>query len=282
MKTDKTKISKLISYWLRHHPEDADLIVDEFGWTNIDDLLDALREKKMIRLSLEELLELNQSFDKIRYEIDTKNGKIKATHGHSIPVIIDQKPHLPPKFLLHGTSVDSIRSIFKEGLRSMKRHFVHLSENVETALETGRRHGKGVIIKIRTQDLVVDDWLFYKTGDMIWLTKDIPARHISFDPWQQVLDPYERVVHYKALQKELSHDHALINIIDTLELKMKRTDCDDPLFVDYESGKYYSIHLTRPDNFKPNSHWPEYEEYTSLDQWIREGLTADQKTWYEY
>lgn len=63
--------SKLISHWLRHRPEDANLSIDEFGWVDLDELLLAL-QKNEISFSLIDLKELNSSFDKTRWEIDFK------------------------------------------------------------------------------------------------------------------------------------------------------------------------------------------------------------------
>ena len=58
-------ISKLISYWLRHNPGAANLEVDDFGWTDVESLLAALKVKGIF-LSVEELKLSNNHFDKVR------------------------------------------------------------------------------------------------------------------------------------------------------------------------------------------------------------------------
>src|SRR5688572_22884262 len=155
MKSSSQHTSKLISYWLRHGPEEAGLIVDDFGWVPVEDLLHALNSKNL-QIDLKTLHELNQSFDKVRWEFDESGNKIRATHGHSFPVLLEDKVQLPPEELYHGTSVNSVLEIAEKGLLAMKRHLVHLSETVETALTVGKRHGKPIIIEIDTEQLVKD------------------------------------------------------------------------------------------------------------------------------
>lgn len=65
MKSSSQQTSKLISYWLRHGPEDAGLIVDDFGWVSVELLLQALN-KKNLQIDLQALYELTNSFDKVR------------------------------------------------------------------------------------------------------------------------------------------------------------------------------------------------------------------------
>lgn len=43
MSVNELKLSKTISYALRHHPEEFNLQLDEEGWCFIDDLLNALQ-----------------------------------------------------------------------------------------------------------------------------------------------------------------------------------------------------------------------------------------------
>ena len=40
--------SKLNSYWLRHHPEDGDLSIDDFGWASVDELIKTLATKGQV------------------------------------------------------------------------------------------------------------------------------------------------------------------------------------------------------------------------------------------
>ncbi len=179
MNKPQTEISKLISYWLRHNPKDADIVLDVYGWANIDDILEALRTRD-IQLSKTDLIELSQRFAKVRWKIDLESNKIKSTHGHSIQVLQEIAPKTPPKILYHGTGIKNMDSIAKDGLKSMQRQYVHLAETIAMATEIGSRHGKPVIIKIDTTRLLNEGWHFYKTEEDVWLTKNIPAKYLDF------------------------------------------------------------------------------------------------------
>jgi len=92
--TNQQKISKLISYWLRHKPQDGNIQLDKFGWAKIDDVLIALKSNNFDFTS-NQLIELNESFDKIRWEIDLDKQNIKATHGHSVSIVQELNSEIP-------------------------------------------------------------------------------------------------------------------------------------------------------------------------------------------
>lgn len=179
MELSSKRISKQISYWLRHNPGDAGLTVDDFGWASIEQLLKALHSRNL-EASLPDLLRLTNSFDKVRWEIDEAGGRIRATHGHSFPVLLEDKEKTPPATLYHGTAVKSIPVITEQGLMPMSRQFVHLSETIETALNVGARHGKPILIEVDAGRLANEGWKFYQTSDNVWLTSAIPAEYLVF------------------------------------------------------------------------------------------------------
>ncbi len=179
MSKTQTKISKLISYWLRHKPEDGNIKLDEFGWAKMEDILIALKVNN-IETSKSDIIDLSQSFDKVRWKIDEVNNRIKSTHGHSVPIAQEVESQTPPKILYHGTGIKNIESISKDGLKSMQRQYVHLSETIKMAREVGSRHGKAIIIEIETKKLIDEGWNFYKTEQDVWLTSEIPAKYLDF------------------------------------------------------------------------------------------------------
>jgi putative RNA 2'-phosphotransferase len=64
---DYIRLSKAISYALRHAPWEYDLELDEHGWASIEQLLSSLRRKKRWP------------------ELQVSAGKIRALYGHSTP-----------------------------------------------------------------------------------------------------------------------------------------------------------------------------------------------------
>lgn len=177
---DTKQTSKLISYWLRHHPEDGNLSIDDFGWASVDELIKALATKGHV-FTHAEIVELSKSFDKVRWEFSDDGSKIRATHGHSIEVILDEKAVKPPALLYHGTSSNKLDAISKNGLLAMQRQFVHLSTDREVAVSVGKRHGKPLLIEIDAAALSADGWVFYQTSENVWLTTNIPVKYLKIE-----------------------------------------------------------------------------------------------------
>jgi putative RNA 2'-phosphotransferase len=160
-------------------PGGCGLVIDDFGWTNMPDLITALKIRGH-DITPEGLIKISTSFDKIRWEINTVENKIRATHGHSINVVIEDKITTPPAVLYHGTAFKFLENITTQGLKTMNRQFVHLSSEKDVALQVGSRHGKAVVIKVNAQQLHNAGHVFYKTSDNVWLTTEIPTVYLDF------------------------------------------------------------------------------------------------------
>jgi putative RNA 2'-phosphotransferase len=66
--------------------------------------------------------------------IELKDGKIRATYGHSFPVDLGLEPVQPPPQLYNGTARDLAQSILRVGLKPRDRQYVHLSSSVNEAV----------------------------------------------------------------------------------------------------------------------------------------------------
>lgn len=82
---DYARISKFISLVLRHKPEEIGIVLDEHGWANVDELMDALNTKKK-QIDMEILEEIVRTDEKQRYSLNEDKTLIRANQGHSIPV----------------------------------------------------------------------------------------------------------------------------------------------------------------------------------------------------
>lgn len=269
---NQTQISKLISYWLRHNPSDANLVADEFGWISTADILTALKLRDQ-ETTLDELISLSQSFDKVRWQFSDDKALIRATHGHSIPVSLsDATP--PPPLLYHGTSINKLEAIINTGLLPMQRQFVHLSESITLAQEVGKRHGKAILIEIDTEPMVKAGWLFYKTSENVWLTTAIPTTYFGFSPWEMV-SAQERSFCLNELKKEVNQGHALYYRLSDLELILRRYDQDDFLFFDKSDNSVHQVHLTW--NNEASTKWPVYSSFDTMNKWAEDTLITDQQ-----
>jgi putative RNA 2'-phosphotransferase len=172
------QISKTLSYWLRHKPDAADLVLDEAGWGPVDGVLSAFaRDGK--ELSWENLLRVVETSDKQRFELSPDAGLIRARQGHSISVAGDWQEAAPPDALFHGTVERFLSAIMAEGLRRMARHHVHLSADVETARKVGARRGAPVILRIEAARLAATGQQFLITKNGVWLTAQVPPDFIT-------------------------------------------------------------------------------------------------------
>lgn len=170
---DYIKLSKEISYALRHAPWKYELEMDEEGFVPLEQLLNALKITK------DDVIKVMEISEKKRLELD--GNKIRALYGHSIPMHIKKIEGTPPAILYHGTAKRFIPSIKKIGILPMKRQYVHLSIDEETATSVGkRRDSSPVLLKIDTQQAIADGIKFYIGNDKVWLYDNLPVKYIIF------------------------------------------------------------------------------------------------------
>ncbi len=178
------KISKFLSYILRHHPETIGSSLDEEGYLKIDldELLSRMKVRKEFRdvpLDKSVLFDIVKKDTKGRYEIS--NNKIRAGYGHSIKGIhVFLTENELPEFLFHGTIKKSLPLILRDGLKPMGRNLVHLTEDLKDAHLVGGRHGKNIIIlKIAVKNAIKEGIKFWKPGKNVYTTFSIPPKFIS-------------------------------------------------------------------------------------------------------
>lgn len=160
---------KRLSYLLRHDKEYA---FDKHGWRDVSDLI------KNHHYTMQELEEIVETNDKKRYEFSDDKKKIKARQGHSVSVDVELEEKTPPNILYHGTATKFLESIYKNGINSGNRLFVHLSNDEDTAKKVGSRHGTPYVLKIDANRMFNDGYKFYLSNNNVWLTKFIDKKYI--------------------------------------------------------------------------------------------------------
>ena len=172
------ELSKEISYALRHAPWEYELEMNEEGWVPVAQLLDALhRAGKWSNICEADLNEMIEKSEKKRHEL--AGGKIRAFYGHSMPMKILKEDKMPPNVLYHGTARRFVESISKNGLLPQSRQYVHLSQDIETAENVGKRHDdKPCILIIDAKTAWNDGIKFYFGNEKVWLADAIPSRYI--------------------------------------------------------------------------------------------------------
>lgn len=188
--SERVALSKLMSALLRHIPHTVGLVLNDEGWTNISELVKAIKErwrnKEKYQWVTEDHVRAVAYLDpKGRFEV--KGNRIRARYGHSVPAKVKYPEDCESKILYHGTTLRNVTSIMSKGLLPGRRLWVHLSVCVEDAIETGLRHGKDVRL------LVVDAGCLREKGIKVYAASK-RVRLVSYVPPEcitEVLKPEE-------------------------------------------------------------------------------------------
>ncbi len=177
MKSEKELVGcgKYLSLILRHKPEEANIVLDKNGWTNVEILIDN------IGITYEELNWIVVNNNKKRFTYNDDKTKIRASQGHSIVEIeIDFEEVLDvPEFLYHGTSKDVLQTILQEGIKKMNRNYVHLSKDKETSTIVGNRKGNNLaMLKIKAKELVDNGNKIYISKNGVYLTDFVAPQYL--------------------------------------------------------------------------------------------------------
>jgi putative RNA 2'-phosphotransferase len=106
----------------------------------------------------------------------TKFGQVRVT---SVDIELGYKNQRPPEILYHGTGEKSVQPILKKGLEKRTRRHVHLSIDIETAAEVGRRHGKPVVFKVFAGQMYDENFEFFLSDNGVWLTDRVPIHYLK-------------------------------------------------------------------------------------------------------
>jgi putative RNA 2'-phosphotransferase len=175
---DAVRVSKRLSYVLRHDPSSVGVTLDAAGWVDVDELLAGLRSHGT-RLSRDELDELVAGSDKRRFAFDGTGTRIRASQGHSVPVELGYVPQVPPSVLFHGPPVRNLPAILRDGLLPGRRHAVHLSADEATARVVGQRRGRCAVLRVDAAGLAAGGAELTCSANGVWLVAAVPPQHLT-------------------------------------------------------------------------------------------------------
>ncbi len=171
-------VSKLLSLVLRHQPDALGIVLDPEGWTDVATLLQKMRIRGMA-VDLALLKHVVATNDKQRFAFNADYSRIRANQGHSVVVDLGLVAVEPPVYLYHGTSETSIAAILREGLRKQSRQHVHLSADVATATKVGGRHGRPVVLRVKSGQMHQQGVPFYRSENNVWLTDFVAPEYLE-------------------------------------------------------------------------------------------------------
>ena len=175
-------LSKAMSKALRHRPERLGLTLAADGSVELQALIEALNSRGGWPRTLTEadIMHVVEHGSKERFAVEGE--RIRARYGHSIPLAAPYKVGEPPALLFHGTTRERVAPIMEEGLLPMGRRVVHLSTDVKTAVQVGRRHGHEVVVfRVDARRAWDEGVPFYRGNENTWLADSIPPAYLSVE-----------------------------------------------------------------------------------------------------
>lgn len=168
-----TEISKRLSWLLRHGANEERLPMDTAGWAPVADVL---RIARCGRDTLEEVVLRN---NKSRFEYDGE--RVRAAQGHSLdgtPVTLEGLEASWQRYdgedrIWHGTSVEAIEGIAREGIHRGQRTHVHLAEAVDSRV--GKRANVHVMLAVSASQLREAGFEVFKSPNGVILTRHVPV-----------------------------------------------------------------------------------------------------------
>jgi len=170
------RVSRFLSYLLRHRPKEYPLPLDAYGFAPWEAVVDTVLERFQ-EATEEQILAVVTGSDKKRFEL--KEGKIRATYGHSFPVDLGLEAVEPPPCLYYGTARDLAQSILRGGLKPRDRQYVHLSPLLDEAIAVGKRRDPvPTIVMVDARAAHAEGVRFFASGPL-FLVENVPPKFLS-------------------------------------------------------------------------------------------------------
>ena len=170
------RLSRFLTFLLRHKPKDYPLAIDSEGFALWQDVVDLVQER-FFDVTDGQMRALIAGGSKKRFEI--LGDKVRATYGHSFPVDLGGSLAEPPAELYFGAVRDLAESMLHRGLEPRDRQYVHLSVTAEEAESVARRHDPApAILIVDAQGAYAEGVRFYESGPL-FLAEHVPAKFLS-------------------------------------------------------------------------------------------------------
>lgn len=173
------ELSRLVSHALRHAPAEYGLTTAGDGSVELVDLARGLSERARVgNISVSDIETMVASQTKRRHVIE--GTRIRALYGHSQVDVEISGSDEPPSVLFHATNPAVVSQIVHEGLRQMRRRYVHLASDQSTAIAVGKRKAsEPALLIIDAAGAAAAGVTFRHSGEVTWTSDPIPPRFIK-------------------------------------------------------------------------------------------------------
>ncbi len=182
-------LSRMMAGTLRHFPERFDLQMDEHGWVNLFDMVDAFRDARddFHWLRPRHIQAIVESDEKGRYEIDDE--MIRATYAHSVDIVLDLPTHDIPAHLYYPTSEEEAKVLLEGGIKATDRRYVHLSKTYKNAWEAGSTKADSPrIVQVDVRSAEKDGIKVMHAASTVYLVDEVPSKYLEMAPEEPMTD----------------------------------------------------------------------------------------------
>ncbi|KAF8260689.1 KptA family-domain-containing protein [Lactarius quietus] len=199
----EVRLSKTLSWILRHGAKSEGLFVRSDGYVRVNDLIALPRLSSNTQLDLATLQRLVDNDSKNRYMLRQGPDEaaptagdiwwIRANQGHSLKAIeLDLKPissATDVPMAVHGTNRKAWESISSQGLSRMGRNHIHLAQGIPgDGVISGMRNSAQVLIYIDVQKALDAGITFSLSENGVVLTEGDERGFLSPDYFLRVED----------------------------------------------------------------------------------------------
>ncbi|OQV16995.1 putative tRNA 2'-phosphotransferase 1 [Hypsibius exemplaris] len=190
------RLSKTLSYLLRHGAVDAELPLTPDGYANVGHLLQLPQFKGCTEQMIRDVVAADA---KTRYSLRETDRilEVCANQGHSLAVevaltAITSAADCPQA--LHGTYARFMESILREGLKPMTRQHIHFSKREPTEKNdvSGIRKNCNVLIYLDVEKVLRDGIPLFESANGVILSPGNAAGCIPAEYFLKVLDRNSR------------------------------------------------------------------------------------------
>lgn len=177
------RVTRLLTFVLRHQPDKFGIDVDAAGWASADLLLNTIQQQApRLRLwSYWSHVDLERFVATQTHRFELRRGRIRARYGHSLSHVVVGVVRRPPQTLLHGTTNVYIGSVRMLGLRAYNRTAVHLTSNLAYAEEVADSNtGRPITLAVRAREAWDEGITFRQATEHVWLVEAVPVQFIRF------------------------------------------------------------------------------------------------------
>lgn len=177
----EVKLSKLLSYLLRHGANKEGLTLGNDGSISLDDLCQHPNLSKTTFAEIQHVVDTNDKKRFVLFQPDIATNKwyIRASQGHSVEL---KEPPLTlltasnmPETIVHGTMRANLPSVLETGLSKKQRTHIHFAKGLygQNNVISGMRKNADTFIYINQAKCLQDNILFYESDNGVVLCKGL-------------------------------------------------------------------------------------------------------------